>query len=535
MKNYIANEYGGWATSSGYVKHTLARSIHYGRLYTSGTGHAKGRKEDLYEALRCLGQGLHCLEDFAAHTNYVELSLREMGYHAVFPHTGTATQINLHGKFVFPLVTGTFGAVDFLHSGQYKSTAGRFGGNDAKHKLVLGEATDHFTQSEIDEMYNTLGSASEAQRSHGGSSSSASGLVSLLSKVPGTSGLCQEAQQLQAASDAQAAANRANYGGSRGFHEDAYSTRDTTTIANQPPQQPMPGGMTPQSGIPGMSIDPQATIAKIYPILEFRDKVVRAISSAVSKVPGLESLLEKISETVTAFVLSLLAPFIQPIIRAVSAQLKQGSSAVVDASGRHQYEPWTDPYCTDPTHSLLSKDHFSNPLNEPAGHVAAAVLRYVAPRVVYAWEQPSVPLQQVLDDVVTVFHHPAVRNRHSELHNDMFRAVERWVHERPDRGAGIDHLLSSESVRAGKNHQTGHGHGHGHGHPHPSGSSGSSSSNAPFGSLSNVTNKLPSGLAGGLNELQNVAGGLTSKLGLGGLSHGFLGGAKRDMEDDGRY
>jgi hypothetical protein len=40
-----------------------------------------GGSEDLCEALRCLGQGLHTLEDFAAHTNYVELALREMGRH----------------------------------------------------------------------------------------------------------------------------------------------------------------------------------------------------------------------------------------------------------------------------------------------------------------------------------------------------------------------------------------------------------------------------------------------------------------------
>jgi hypothetical protein len=52
------------------------------------------------------------------------LALRELGYHNVFPHVGTQTMINLHGKQVFPLVTGTFGGVDFLHS-------------------VLGEATDH--------------------------------------------------------------------------------------------------------------------------------------------------------------------------------------------------------------------------------------------------------------------------------------------------------------------------------------------------------------------------------------------------------
>ena len=65
-----------------------------------------------------LRQGLHCLEDFGAHTNYTELALREMGYHGVFSHTGSATEIRVPGAQhpVFPLVTGTFGVVDFLHS-----------------------------------------------------------------------------------------------------------------------------------------------------------------------------------------------------------------------------------------------------------------------------------------------------------------------------------------------------------------------------------------------------------------------------------
>jgi hypothetical protein len=52
MKNYIANEQGGWATSVGYIKYSFARSIHFGRLYTHGAN--KGREEDLCEALRCL-------------------------------------------------------------------------------------------------------------------------------------------------------------------------------------------------------------------------------------------------------------------------------------------------------------------------------------------------------------------------------------------------------------------------------------------------------------------------------------------------
>ena len=59
MKNYIANERGGWATSAGYLRHSFARSIHYGRMYTSSRN---GSEADLCEALRCLGQALHCME-----------------------------------------------------------------------------------------------------------------------------------------------------------------------------------------------------------------------------------------------------------------------------------------------------------------------------------------------------------------------------------------------------------------------------------------------------------------------------------------
>lgn len=62
MKNYIANENGGWATSTGYVKYSLSRSIHFGRVYTHGARGTSGSEADLCEALRCLGQALHCSE-----------------------------------------------------------------------------------------------------------------------------------------------------------------------------------------------------------------------------------------------------------------------------------------------------------------------------------------------------------------------------------------------------------------------------------------------------------------------------------------
>lgn len=431
MKNYIANENLGIATSAGYIKHSFARSVHFGRIYTNGASGVRGKEADLCEALRCLGQGLHCMEDFGAHTNYTELALRELGYTNVFPHTGAATEISLRGRRVFPLVTGTFGAVDFLHS-------------------VLGEATDHFAQTEIDQMDIALGSAQAqskppggARSGSGGGESQLSSMTGLLSQMPGAGGLCQQAEQLQAQSDAQEQANTMNRDSS------AIPPNINTSFSAPPGSQ----GGPPGPGIPGMSanFDPVKTAAQIYPILEFRDRVVKAISATIEKIPGLEALVEKITERLTLFVLSLLAPFIRPIINAVSAQLKAGSSSVVNASGKHQYEPWTDPHCSDPTHSLLSKDHFSNILNEPAGKVASAILTYVAPRILYAWQHPDVPLDQVLNDIIRVFHHPAARDPGCEIHTAMFSVVERWAHH-GWRGENLNSILGSESVRAGKNH-----------------------------------------------------------------------------------
>ncbi|QUC23924.1 uncharacterized protein UV8b_08165 [Ustilaginoidea virens] len=428
MKNYIANETGRWATSAGYVRFSFARSIHFGRLYTCGE-RGKGKDENLCEALRCLGQALHCLEDFGAHSNYCELALRELGYRNVFPHCGTQTEISIHGKRIYPIVTGTFGAVDFLHS-------------------VIGEANDHFTQSEVDEVDVALKNAEGAR---GGpvaaagdrglfDGSASTDFISLLSKVPDLGmGFADEARELKAASDAQERENE---------------------------QRPRADNV---NVVPGMSpdFDPVKTARRIYPILVFRDKIVKAISRGIAKVPGLEKLLEHISETLTAFVLGLLAPFIRPIIKSVTKVLKDGSSGVITASSKSQLEPWENSRCSDPTHSMLSKDHFTNVLNSCAGRVAATILQYAVPRVLFAWENPNVPVDEVVNDCLRAFHHPALRNENVEIQRDMFQTVRLWADQHPKRHE-LDRILSSESVRQGKNHtlnqkgsKSGGGHSHG--------------------------------------------------------------------------
>lgn len=57
LKNYIANENAGIETSAGLVRQLFSRSIKLARRYNEN-----GNKADLYEALRLLGTGCHCLE-----------------------------------------------------------------------------------------------------------------------------------------------------------------------------------------------------------------------------------------------------------------------------------------------------------------------------------------------------------------------------------------------------------------------------------------------------------------------------------------
>jgi len=183
-------------------------------------------------------------------------------------------------------------------------------------------------QSEVEQLDIALKNVEESKRSGGmpggdgsrglfGSSGGGQSFIDLIAQVPGLGdGVASEARDLQAASAAQEQKNRS-------------------------------------AVIPGTNFDAGETLRKIKPILVFHDKIKKAINSAISKVPGLEKLIEHIAETLTAFVLGLIAPFVRPIINQVMKTLKNGSSGVISASAKAQLEPWNNPNCSNPTHSML--------------------------------------------------------------------------------------------------------------------------------------------------------------------------------------
>jgi len=297
MKNYIASEDLGITTSSGLVRNLFGQAIDLGRKYK----HSKDDK-DFFEALRLLGTGCHCLEDFSAHSNYTELALIEMGERDIFPHVGRRTQMQVRGARnpVFPIVTGTFGGVDFLHS-------------------VMGEFSDKATQSELEELEGAISHAKNSDTSL---------LKDILKKIPsgvfgsGNDDPASKADELQA---------NANAAHMENMHispkEPEAFTRQVNDIMKQ-----------------------------IYPIIEFHDNIMKGISSAIDKIPILPDLIESLQDQVNLFVFSLLAPYIMPIISQVKNELHTGSSEVIKSSQEHQMAVFSNDNDTDPTHSMLSKD-----------------------------------------------------------------------------------------------------------------------------------------------------------------------------------
>jgi hypothetical protein len=120
-----------------------------------------------------------------------------------------------------------------------------------------------------------------------------------------------------------------------------------------------------------------------------------------------------------------------------------------------QFEVFTDANASDPTHSMLSKDHFDNVLNEPAGKVAEVVVEHTVNLVVAAWSDPNVDIGWTLNEVCMIpgdeslradsilqitqaFHHPFYVDSRSQVQRNMEMAIMKWFEDlRPNDASEI--------------------------------------------------------------------------------------------------
>jgi hypothetical protein len=104
----------------------------------------------------------------------------------------------------------------------------------------------------------------------------------------------------------------------------------------------------------------QQIFAQIKPAIDWHDDVMQNISTTMENIPVLPQILEQLEEQLSVFIFSLIAPYIVPVIHQIRNELRTGSDEIVESSKREQHVVFHDDRSSDPTHSMLSKDHFSN-------------------------------------------------------------------------------------------------------------------------------------------------------------------------------
>lgn len=157
-----------------------------------------------------------------------------MGYSQVFAHVGINCQVPIAGtsKHVWPLVTGTFGGMDFIHS-------------------LFGEATDHISETSLTDLKAAITDAKrqDAQKQF-------ERLRFLLRMVPLGQADLNAFQQ------------------------------NSQTLTSQ-------GRAFRLQGLPGdgPTMTAQEITAAIYPFLALRDKIMKTVTSAIDKVASLVCVL----------------------------------------------------------------------------------------------------------------------------------------------------------------------------------------------------------------------------------------------------
>lgn len=187
--------------------------------------------------------------------------------------------------------------------------------------------SDKLTQNEIEELEGTLEQSKQSDTSF---------LRELLDKIP--DGILGGGQEKQKIDEIQENANAAQM--------------QNTSVSPRDPEE--------------FTLYVKNIYEQIMPAIKLHDDIMKTIDNAIGKIPVLPKIIEQLEEQLTQFVFSIMAPFIVPLIRQIRNELKTGSDEIIQSSQDQQHVVFNDDNSTDPTHSMLSKDHFSNVRSTPS-------------------------------------------------------------------------------------------------------------------------------------------------------------------------
>ena len=394
-KNYIANSrHVGELnpTSADYVETQLIAAI------------ACGRQGD-QEAYIHLGAALHALEDFLAHSNYVELAMQMIGREIqdqtkippalkkVFAFVGEGARVKTAQGDAPPMTTGTFGALDLCQT-------------------LLGEIEDRTSALSLP------GLEVRTQDDGGPLQKLAKYIIGLLG------GLTPD------------------------FELDVLKIQKSATKT-----QPTAWGE--------LKDKPEKLWESIEPVLKLRDDVAKWINDHL-KVRAVQDALASISTAIDKLVYMVLGIFLSPLLTEFTKVLKDQEQRLLleDHKARQTTGEQgifdTASTSTDPTHSQLAKDHYDHALNEIAGRIAVRVSAHTVTAIVQLW-QPSNTQdpRETIQSILEVFHHPFNSSPNSAIQSLMLDEVRVWIRESLNSDANAFestlHSLSTSGVASRMN------------------------------------------------------------------------------------
>jgi len=150
----------------------------------------------------------------------------------------------------------------------------------------------------------------------------------------------------------------------------------------------------PKTDIAGYNVEEmkhqtEQTAKDIFPILGFHDKVMKAFQAGIDKIPGASALMENLTGAMQIYIFIILVPYVNRILERIKAEPAASSGGILAAPEPAQFKVFEDENCSDPTHSVLSKDHFTNIPYPVAGRVASAPVSFAVPLIFSAYDDSS--------------------------------------------------------------------------------------------------------------------------------------------------
>lgn len=147
------------------------------------------------------------------------------------------------------------------------------------------------------------------------------------------------------------------------------------------------------------------------------------------KIPYLSKAIEDIGLYIDKFVYKFLALVIEPSIEEMRKAVGAGKEQVLkddEEQGDDIYKYGS--HGSDPSHSIIAKDHFSNVLNPPAGLVATVTTNWTTQQVVHCWDDSSIDGEAIIAEILKILHCPAFAGASSAsfIQNTMYEAVGKW-------------------------------------------------------------------------------------------------------------